>query len=224
MKTVILVTIKEPSRAKLRLSALLTPEERARLAWVMFCDVARALDAVEAEIVVVTGCRRAAQRATELGWRVIQEAQQISESASVDAASLTLELEGKECVLRIPADIPLVRATDIEEILALPIAAPYAAVAPSRDGSGSNALLRTPPTLFPSRFGPGSLVRHTREALEAGAPMRIVQNERLALDLDDRADLLEFTERATDTMTFRLLLDLRIPDRLAYEAARSSRS
>ena len=62
-------------------------------------------------------------------------------------------------------------------------------IVPSRDGTGTNAILRTPPTLFPSHFGSGSFAKHCAEAQHAGAQIIIRRNTRLEMDVDDEADL-----------------------------------
>src|SRR5436190_19565388 len=63
------------------------------------------------------------------------------------------------------------------------------AIVPSRDGTGTNALLRTPPTLFPSHFGEGSFAKHLAEAKRAGAHVFTYRNPRLEMDADDESDL-----------------------------------
>ncbi len=42
--------------------------------------------------------------------------------------------------------------------------APSVVIVPSHDGTGTNALLRSPPDLFPSHFGPESFALHLKEA------------------------------------------------------------
>jgi len=61
-----------------------------------------------------------------------------------------------EALLRLPIDIPLATARDIDALFANMQDAPATVIVPSRDGTGTNALLRSPPTLFRSHFGPGS--------------------------------------------------------------------
>jgi 2-phospho-L-lactate guanylyltransferase len=63
-------------------------------------------------------------------------------------------------------------------------------IVPSRDGTGTNAILRTPATLFPSHFGPGSFAKHQQEAQRVGAEIVVRRNARLEMDVDDEADLL----------------------------------
>jgi len=62
-------------------------------------------------------------------------------------------------------------------------------IVPSRDGAGTNAILRTPPTLFPSHFGSGSFAKHCTEAQRAGAYIVVRRNARLEMDVDDETDL-----------------------------------
>jgi 2-phospho-L-lactate guanylyltransferase len=68
-------------------------------------------------------------------------------------------------------------------------AAPGVVIVPSRDGTGTNAILRTPPTLFPSHFGNGSFAKHSGEAQRAAAQVFVRRNARLEMDVDDESDL-----------------------------------
>ncbi|MGH7839555.1 MAG: hypothetical protein ACREQC_17270, partial [Candidatus Binataceae bacterium] len=56
--------------------------------------------------------------------------------------------------------------------------------------TGTNAILRTPPTLFPSQFGPGSFAKHHAEAERVGAKIIVRRNVRLEMDVDHESDLL----------------------------------
>jgi 2-phospho-L-lactate/phosphoenolpyruvate guanylyltransferase len=212
----LLIPIKDPERAKTRLADLLSPQERSRLAWAMFEDVSRAAarctkpDAV----VMVTSFPQAIERARGLGWGVIVEESQISESASIDSASGALSKRGFDTVMRLPADLPLVRAEDIDALLAIELRAPAALVVPSREGTGTNAIIRTPPDLFPSRFGPNSLALHREESARAGIDCMVVNNSRIALDIDEPEDLELLLEVGRGTATFDTLTEMRIIERL----------
>ncbi len=129
--------------------------------------------------------------AEENRCEILSEEEQISESASVDRASRICEQRGVSGVLRLPLDLPLVQANDIDELLEIECAAPAAVMVPSRDGTGTNALLRFPPTLFTSHFGAGSFAKHRREAERAEASIFIRRNTRLEMDVDDESDLRE---------------------------------
>src|SRR6185369_4566169 len=183
----LLIPVKDPTNAKSRLSDLLSADERRRLAWAMFEDVIRAVAGARKpdRVALVSSFAPAIERARSLNWDVLIEETQVSESASVDWASRILSEQGFDVVMRLPADLPLVRASDIDQLLAIDLDAPGALLVPSREGTGTNAIIRTPPTLFPSRFGPNSLALHKEEAARVGVVCRVVNNEGIALDIDE---------------------------------------
>jgi 2-phospho-L-lactate/phosphoenolpyruvate guanylyltransferase len=218
MRGAILVPIKEHARAKSRLAAILTPQERSILAWAMFEDLALALGPQPWPVFIVTNSNRIADRVARLGWQILWEENQSSESHSVDAASRRLALQGIESILRLPADLPLIQTQDVIELLSLAIHPSCAILAPSGDCLGTNALLRTPPDLFPSRFGADSFRLHLLEAVAAKAEIHVVENPRLALDLDDPSDISRFLVGPPDGITYRTLMEFNITERLARHA------
>jgi 2-phospho-L-lactate guanylyltransferase len=187
----ILLPVKDLRNAKQRLAGVLTPEQRFALAHAMLADTAAALRRVRGaeKIFVVTNYAPAIAIAEENGWEVLREERQISESVSVDAASRECERWGVTALLRLPLDVPLVQSRDLDELLALRCAAPGVVMVPSRDGTGTNAILRIPPTLFASHFGNGSFEKHCAAAEAAGAQIVPRRNIRLEMDVDDEADL-----------------------------------
>jgi 2-phospho-L-lactate/phosphoenolpyruvate guanylyltransferase len=203
----LLLPIKDLRHAKQRLAGFLSPEERFGLAQAMLADTLHAVRNVHKadKVFVVTNYAPAVRAAEESGWELLQEEQQISESVSVDAASRECERRGITAVLRVPLDVPLVQASDIDDLLAVECAAPALVIVPSRDGTGTNAILRTPPTLFPSHFGSGSFAKHCDEAQRVGAQILVRRNPRLEMDVDDEADLRALAQRdlsGTETGTW----------------------
>ena len=187
----LLLPIKDLRQAKQRLAPLLNPAERFALVQAMLADTIRAVRGVRRadKIFMVTNYIPAMQAAIANSWELLREEQQISESVSVDAASRRCADLGVTSLLRLPLDVPLVQASDIDELLAVECAAPALVIVPSRDGTGTNAILRTPPALFPSHFGSGSFAKHCGEAERAGAQIVVRRNARLEMDVDDEADL-----------------------------------
>jgi 2-phospho-L-lactate/phosphoenolpyruvate guanylyltransferase len=187
----LLLPVKDLHNAKKRLTGVLTPEERFTLAEVMLSDTIRAVKGVRSaeKVFVVTNYEPAIRLAKENRWEVLREEEQISESDSVDAASRICELRGVTGLLRIPLDVPLVQAGDIDDLLAVECEEPALVIVPSRDGMGTNAILRMPPALFPSHFGMGSFAKHVGEAERIGARVIFRKNARLEMDVDDEADL-----------------------------------
>ncbi len=200
----LLLPVKDLNNAKKRLMGVLTPAERFGLAEAMLKDTIRSVQGVKRaeKVFVVTNYKPAMRRAQEAGWEILQEEEQISESHSVDAASKICEQRGVTALLRLPLDVPLIHSNDIDELFSLDCVAPALIIVPSRDGTGTNAILRTPPTLFPSHFGNGSFAKHLAEAESAHARVMIRRNARLEMDVDDEADLralLEHDLAATET-------------------------
>jgi 2-phospho-L-lactate guanylyltransferase len=122
--------------------------------------------------------------------------------------------------MRLPADLPLVRAQDIDELLSIEVDSPGALLVPSREGTGTNAIIRTPPTLFPSRFGPNSLAKHREEAARVGVECVVVNNARIALDIDEPGDLQVLLETRVSTRTFAVLDKMAIFGRLELNPLR----
>ena len=206
----LLLPIKDLKNAKQRLAGVLSPEQRFGLAHAMLADTMRAVRGIQAagKIFVVTNYEPAALAAQRNGWEILREDRQTSESDSVDAASRICEQRGVTALLRLPLDLPLLQAQDIDDLLDLDCAAPGMVIVPSRDGSGTNALLRTPPTLFRSQFGNGSFAKHTAEGQRAGARVIVRRNPRLEMDVDDEADLRVLLKRdLSGTETGRWLQD-----------------
>ena len=213
---IILLPIKNLSNVKQRLAPLLTASERCELVRAMLKDVAGALNRCKAadRIVVATGDPWVTGYARAQGWDVLMEEEQISESESVDRASSSLRRGGVRVVLRIPGDIPLVQAADLDALVDTDPNPPAALLVPSRDRTGTNALLRTPPDIFPSRFGPNSCILHHQEAERAGAMLKVMENARIALDLDEEEDVVEFYKRGKGTSTFQVLEDMDVMKRV----------
>jgi 2-phospho-L-lactate/phosphoenolpyruvate guanylyltransferase len=204
----LLLPIKDLTKAKQRFAGVLTPEERFRLVQAMLVDTIRAVQGVcrAEKIFVTTSDESAIRMAQENGWEILREQHQISESDSVDSASRICETRGVSGLLRLPLDIPLVQACDIDELLAIECEAPALVIVPSCHGTGTNAMLRMPPTLFPSHFGAGSFAKHVLEAENMGAHVIIRNNPRLEIDVDDETDLRILLENdISETETGRWL-------------------
>ena len=190
----LLIPVKDLRRAKQRLAPHLSQQDRTSLAHAMFEDFCAAIMGARLpeKVFVVTSYQPAIEVAAANGWEVILEEKQESESASVDFASRICAARGVTSLARVPIDLPLITAADVDALFEAnrgAAARPNIIIVPSRCGTGTNALLRTPPTLFPSHFGPNSFPKHLAEAKNCGARATILHNERLELDVDDWEDL-----------------------------------
>jgi 2-phospho-L-lactate guanylyltransferase len=222
MTLAVLIPVKDLSQAKTRLAHLLSAEERLALAGIMLAGVLEAVSRLPAaadgeglQRVVVTVHAASAELGRRLGFEILSEPRPQSESDSVDRASAHLEAEGARGVLRIPLDLPLIAAEDLERLMATIREGCAAVLVPSLSGTGTNALYRSPPTLFPSRFGPGSLALHERAARRRAQDVRLLPLASLALDVDDPDDVRELVRRAQPCAALDYLRARGIEERLA---------
>lgn len=222
MKVSALIPVKGFTNAKQRLSPLLDGADRELFAEVMFRDVLKQVlkaQGVE-ETFVVTGDDKVAEIATRLGAQLIREKTEKGETDAVEFARLELKQLGREAVLVIPGDLPLVRSGDIEAVLAqIPIGAslPFALLVPSHDRMGTNALLLAPPDIIKLRFGYDSFSYHMSQVSAQGLPVRFFENEHIALDIDEPQDLQRFLsfgfEDGESTRTARAMLTAQVAEK-----------
>jgi len=210
MKVSALLPVKGFRNAKQRLSPLLGAADRELLAEAMFRDVLREVTrarGLEATF-VVTGNDKVAEIAAAMGAQVIRETVETGETGAVDFARLELKRAGCEAVLILPGDMPLMHASDIEQVLAqVPngATAPFALLVPSHDRLGTNALLLAPPDVIRLRFGYDSFTYHLSQVSARGLPLRFFENEAIALDIDEPQDLRRFIAVGRDDgETYRL--------------------
>ncbi|HSE83728.1 MAG TPA: 2-phospho-L-lactate guanylyltransferase [Thermodesulfobacteriota bacterium] len=212
-----LVPVKDLSKAKERLSPILSQRERSALAHAMLEDVLMALKGSRLldRLFVVTSDENAIEIATRLGAEIIKEKSQEGESRSVDYASVICKDMGAESVLVIPGDAPLVTSQDVDFILEKE--KPYSSVilVPSRDEMGTNAILRKPPDAIPSRFGYDSFRKHIGEAKQKNIPYEIHKIPSIALDIDEPEDLMLLISQESTTNTYRELLRMGISQKVS---------
>ena len=197
MQIAALIPVKGFSNAKQRLGGLLNRAGREVLAEAMFRDVLRQVLSARglAATFVVTGDKDVAAIASSAGAEVIRESSEQGETSAVDFARARLKGDRWEAVLIIPGDMPLVRALDIEMVLAqVPVDArpPFGLLVPSHDRLGTNGLLLAPPDLIQLRFGYDSFSFHMNQLTTHRLPARFCENERIALDIDEPQDLERF--------------------------------
>jgi 2-phospho-L-lactate guanylyltransferase len=190
MRTLAILPVKSFGAAKQRLADALGAGSRQALAQAMFADVLGALRRVPGidEIAVVTADRAAESAASADRVRVLIDAAQTGQS---DAAVIGIRhalAHRYERALLVPGDTPLVQPGDLAALLESP---PGVVIVPDRHGTGTNALVLSPPDAIEPSFGPGSCARHMAAAADAGTACVVEQVPTLALDVDTPDDLAE---------------------------------
>jgi 2-phospho-L-lactate/phosphoenolpyruvate guanylyltransferase len=192
MPTVAVLPVKTFTEAKRRLRTGLSPGERRALAQAMFCDVLIALrrsGAVDS-VLVVSSDHGAQQIAGGYGAQVFADEEHGHNVAARHGVSAALEA-GARRVLLVPGDCPALDPRELDELLGRPVPERAALIVPDRHGTGTNALVLSPPDVMAPSFGPGSCQRHLENAQQAGIHGEIVSVSSLALDVDTAEDLQE---------------------------------
>jgi 2-phospho-L-lactate/phosphoenolpyruvate guanylyltransferase len=190
MRTAAILPIKSFAQAKQRLRNGLSPHDRRALVEAMFADALVGLGRVAGleRIVVVSGDRVAQRIAGGYGTSIVEDDERGHNAAAARGIQSVLE-DGIERVLLVPGDCPMLAPRDVDALLAHPAGARSVLIVPDRHGTGTNALLLTPPDVLPPSFGPDSRRRHLADAGAAGVPAEVVELDSLALDIDTTDDL-----------------------------------
>jgi 2-phospho-L-lactate guanylyltransferase len=190
MSTLAILPIKSFENAKRRLREALEPTPRRALVEAMFSDVLVGLRRCAAvdQVLVVTSHHGAQRIASGYGALVVEDEEQGHNEAVALGIERALGL-GAERVLLVPGDCPLLAAAEIDELLGRSTGARSAVIVPDRHGTGTNALLLTPPDVMSPSFGPGSRERHEAHARAAGLAVETVEVASLGLDVDEPDDL-----------------------------------
>jgi 2-phospho-L-lactate/phosphoenolpyruvate guanylyltransferase len=190
-----ILPVKNPQNAKQRLTGFLAVEQRQTLARMLYRQTLAALCQAEGidRVAVATSDAEIADHARQSGALVFEEDEQVSHSVSADAACLRAMEMGASTVLLVPIDVPTVTPADFTRLAAS--ARPGLIVVPSSDGTGTNALVRTPPNCIQSRFGPGSFRAHLDQARSKGLPADVLRLPGLMFDIDTPEDVAELLAR-----------------------------
>jgi 2-phospho-L-lactate guanylyltransferase len=198
MRTIAILPVKSFGAAKNRLAERLAPGSRQALAQAMFSDVLTSLRHVAGleAIAVITADRNAESAAMGHGVHVLADPEEAGQSlAAMVGIGFALD-SGYERALLVPGDTPLLDAGEVSSLLERSAEAGIAVVAvPDRHGTGTNALLLTPPDAIAPSFGDGSLERHVAAAREAGLSCSVEPLPSLVLDVDTPEDLEELGGR-----------------------------
>lgn len=202
----ILIPIKDLSRAKQRLASALDQSARTELAQTMLFDVLETVAAWANRpgVALVTGDGFAISLAEQFGFDVIPDNSNLGETDAIAMATQFCQARGVESTLVIPADIPLISVAELEEVFR---AAPAegSVLVPAADGRGTNAVLRRPAGLFPLRFGNDSFKPHLSAAHATQRACVVLALPGIALDIDNPSDLAQLAASSGETRTQRLV-------------------
>lgn len=208
------VPVKNLGDVKQRLAGALDRPERMALFRAMLEDVLEALSGASslAGIALVTRDEEAVALAERHGAECLIEPENRGHTAAVELAARALAARGAGGLLQVPGDIPRVTSEEIEAVIAAHAPAPAVTIAPSRDFRGSNAVLCSPPDVFPFRFGDDSFFPHLAAARAIGIEPTVIERPGIGLDVDTPDDLEAFLAVPSGTRAYRLLAGDSKPD------------
>jgi 2-phospho-L-lactate guanylyltransferase len=191
MKYSAIIPVKSLATAKSRLAPFLSQHQRERLVLDMLQHVLCALHHSELfeHISVVSADARVLNQAHTWGARALSE-EQHGHNPALQAAALREKAEGVSTLLTISADLPKLTTHEIRCMIEQ--STQYEVVlAPSRDGTGTNAILVRPPLVIPYLFGPDSFHNYIEAARQLQLSYTTYHSTGLALDIDTKDDLDE---------------------------------
>lgn len=182
MRTFAILPVKSFGRAKQRLTGGFP--DRPGLAAAMVADVLDALAQVPEldQVIVVTAQAVSANTDVLIVHDPVEAGQSGAASRGIEAAVA----RGAERVLLVPGDCPALDPAELRAVLAR---RSDVVIVPDRHGTGTNALLLTPPDVIAPAFGEGSFARHETLARAAGASFEVADARSLELDVDTLDDL-----------------------------------
>lgn len=177
--------------AKGRLAAALGARSRAALSLALLqhiCATLRASPDVE-DVVVMTPDHDVRARAAAWGVRAILDP---APGLNPALAGALVPMTGwSHGILIVAGDLPFLEVADVVALLGASTRRALA-IAPSRDGTGTNALALPPGVLISPAFGRGSFATHRRQALALGLAVAEIARSGWAFDLDTPADLAAY--------------------------------
>jgi 2-phospho-L-lactate guanylyltransferase len=199
-RTCVILPVKPFDDAKERLATGLAAEQRRLIAEAMVRDVLAALaKAREVDgVVIVSAEPKLAELAGKIADAIIPD-ERTGHSDAAKAGVAWAIANDFDRVVMLPGDCPLLDADELDDLIVRTREDRIEfAVIPDRMGTGTNALVISPPDAVEPAFGPGSRQRHI--ALGLAASRRVAEHEvpSLALDLDTADDLMELAERLSD--------------------------
>lgn len=187
MTPIVIIPVKS-SGAKSRLSAILSPAQRDRLADVLLGAV---LSAVRGAgllplTFVVTSDDKVMDRATKMGAKTIVEPSDAGVNSAV--ARGLRKAKGRDALV-IPSDLPLLQSSDLKAVLSLRASGLEVVISPSRAFDGTNALLLPVKSGLALRYDDNSFWNHVAGAGSDRVKLGVCTRPGLMFDVDTPEDL-----------------------------------
>ena len=214
---VAIVPVKKLEEAKRRLSRFLSPLERRKLCVAMLFDVLDNLENVThiKEIYIVTPDEQieAIVNTHYKNVHTIREMGRTNINRALHHAICYLKKYDISRILIIPGDLPLVKTSEIENLIC-EAGNTSMTIVPDKTCHGTNLLLLNPPSIILPCFGTNSFQAHIKQAHEKGISYKVYSTDYLLWDIDNPSDIPPFMYHGYGTRTYREIFRLGINYRI----------
>ncbi|GIK29142.1 MAG: 2-phospho-L-lactate guanylyltransferase [Anaerolineae bacterium] len=191
----VVLPVKPLNRAKSRLAGVLSADQRQRFAEMTLrhiLETTRSARSITGTL-VISRDNKVLSIARDFGARTVQESGQPALNPALMRATQMLASWNAGSILVLPADVPLITANDITDMIRLAGTHEQCVViATDRSHDGTNALLVRPPGLIEYDYGPQSYQRHLAQARALGVHVAEYDSLNLQYDLDVPEDINAF--------------------------------
>ncbi|MDA4122854.1 MAG: 2-phospho-L-lactate guanylyltransferase [Thaumarchaeota archaeon] len=189
---------------KRRLSSLFDRRQRRQLQLAMLEDTLQAVARAKRikDAFIISSDPDILKFAGRFGAGGIEEDSDRGVNEAVESA--IAELEAYAGWLVMPADLPMIKASDIKTVLELHRMGSSVVISPSEDHGGTNLLLMMKSGTIPLHYDDDSFNKHVSEATERRVPFSVYYSESVAFDVDNAMDVHRYFKfgKRNSTMTF----------------------
>ncbi len=206
----VIVPVKAFKHAKLRLAEMLTPQQRARLSYLMLEDILKTLyssDDVQGMTLI----------SSDLSVRALADRYQATfllsnrdggYSQDATRAIRSVDRKAVDTIAIIPSDVPCLSCQDLSRLYL--IHDEGMTLCPAVIDGGTNAVLFSPPLPIPLMFGIDSLNKYRHAAEQNKVAIRIEQVSGLERDIDRPADVIWLKQQPCGAQAWSYLHELKI--------------
>lgn len=205
-----LIPVKVFNNAKLRLSEVLSPQQRARFSYLMLEDVLQTLSTSSdiENVTIISSDIAVKVLAEKYNADLMLTSVDGGYSEDVTQALSELKMNEDDRVVIIPSDVPQLRHEDLSELNNSN--SKELILCPATSDGGTNAFLFTVPLPIPLSFGVDSLRRFVDSAMQHNVPVNVKRIAGLERDIDQPSDLEWFRSHSNGGQAWAFIQEMEI--------------
>ena len=208
MKTFAIIPVKKFENSKMRLSAMLSTDDRIKLSALMLEDTLSVLSATKSlqQIIIVSSDRRAEEIAAKYGARFLREEKENGVNSAVEMADRFCTDQGADATVVIPQDLPLLDALDVDMACSMAESeSSCIVICPSLRYDGTNLLLRKPPAAVKTFYDSDSYENHIGAASKNGIAVKLFFSKKLMTDIDTQEDAKQLAKESGSSKVLKFI-------------------